>query len=90
MSIEVNIPPELFQFTDGRQVVEVDGGTVGQCLDDLIRQFPGLKKWLSETNGKIRSYLDIYINEESAFPEGLTKPVKEGDKLDIILIIGGG
>lgn len=90
MSVKINISPILFQYTNNKSMVEVKGNTVGQCLDQLVRQFPELKKWLFENNSKLRSYIDIYINDESAFPEGLTKPVKEGDILDILFIIDGG
>ncbi len=90
MSVKVNISPFLFQYTNNRQVVAVDGSTVGQCLNHLVREFPGLKQWLFKKNGKLCSYLEIYINEVSAYPDELAKPVKEGDVLDIVFIISGG
>lgn len=90
MSIKVNIHPVLRRFTNDQEVVEVNGNTVGQCLNDLIRQFPGMKEGLFDKKGKLLNYVEIFVNLESAFPEELAKPVKDGDELHIILIISGG
>ena len=90
MSVKVNIHPNLQHLTNSVEVAEVNGSTVGQCLDHLIKQFPSVKDELLDKNGKLRNYVDIFINLESSFPEELTKPVKDGDELSIILIIGGG
>ena len=90
MGIKINIHPILHQFTNGQAVVEVNGDTVGQCLDDLVKQFPGIETGLFGKNGKLLNYVDIYVNLESSYPEELAKPVKDGDELHIILIIAGG
>ena len=90
MSIEIDISLLSNQYTKGQQIVDVKGSTVGQCLDDLVKQFPGIKQGLFEGNGKLHSYIDIYVNGESTYPELLAKPVKAGDKLYIIFLIGGG
>ena len=90
MSIKVNITSLLQHTTNGVKVAEVNGDTVGQCLDQLVKQFPRLEQALFDKNGKLHSYFDIYINKESAYPEELAKPIKDGDELSIILILGGG
>ena len=90
MSIKVNINPVLYQYTNNQSLVEVSGHTVGQCLDHLAKQFPGIEKALFNKNGKLLNYVDIYVNGESAYPEELAKPVKEGDELYIVMTIAGG
>ena len=90
MSIKVNILPYLQYLTDGKTVVEVEGSTVAQCLDDLTLQFLGLRTVLFDSNEKLLDYVDIYVNGESRYYEGLARPVQEGDELHIILIIAGG
>ena len=90
MSIEINISPVLYQYTQDQQVTKVNGSTVGQCLDHLVKQFPSIKQGLFDKNGKLHSYVDIYVNGESAYPEELAKPVKDGDELHIVFVIGGG
>ena len=76
----------LHQYTNGQKVAEVNGRTVGQCLHHLVKQFPNLKQGLFDKNGKLRSYLDVYVNGKSSFPKELAKPVKDGDELHIILL----
>ena len=90
MSVTINLHPNLHHFTDGQAVAEVNGSTVGQCLADLVKQFPQIRQGLFGKDGKLLNYVDIYVNQESAYPEELAKPVKDGDELHITLIIAGG
>ena len=90
MSTKINISPFLYQYTNNQQVTEVNGRTVGQCLDHLVKQFPSIKQGLFDKNGELLGYLDIYVNGKSAYPEELAKPVKDGDELDILFVIVGG
>ncbi len=90
MSIKINIPSYMKPFTNNMEVVEVNGSTVGECLNHLVKQFPGMKKQLFSKNGNLFESIIISVNGESAYPEQLAKPVKEGDELNILLIVGGG
>ena len=89
MSIKMNISPLFSQYTGNRHSAEVDGDTVGQCLDHLVRQFPDMKKALFNEN-ELLPYIEVYINGESAYPEELAKPVKPGDELYLLFTIDGG
>jgi len=77
-------------FTNNMEAVEVKGITVGECLNHLFKQFPGMKKQLFSKNGNLFENIIISVNGESAYPKQLTKPVKDGDELNILLLIGGG
>lgn len=90
MSLKINIHPFLTQHTNNQDVVEVNGNTVGQCLKELVARFPELRKWLFEKDGKLNRLVEIYVNAESSYPEELAKPVKDGDELNILIIISGG
>jgi molybdopterin converting factor small subunit len=90
MSIKANILPYFQYLTDGKSVVEVAGSTVAQCLDDLTNQFPGARTVLFDDNGALLTYVDVYVNGEGSYSEGLAKPVQEGDELHIVLLIDGG
>jgi len=90
MSVEINIPSYLQPYTSDTEVVEVSGSTVGGCLNHLAKQFPSIKKMLLDKKGKLHGYIGIFLNGEDAYPEQLAKPVKDGDKLYILYIIGGG
>ncbi len=90
MSIKITIPSYLQSFTNDTEVVEVNGGTVGEYLTHLVQQFPGIEKMLFAKNGKLLSYVGIYINGEDVYPEELAKPIKAGDDFYILYIIAGG
>jgi len=90
MSVRINLHPNLYQYTGDQAIVEVNGNTVGQCLKDLVKQFPELKKGLFSKDGKLLNYVDIYVNQESSYPEELAKPVKDGDELYIAFMIARG
>ena len=90
MSIKINIHPNLYHLTDNQTTAEVNGNTVGECIKDLIKQFPDIKQGLFDKNGKLLNHVDIYVNLESSYPEELAKPVNDGDELHIVLVLAGG
>jgi len=91
MGVKINIPSSLQHLANGQAVAGVSGNTVGQCRDNLVKQFPGIESEVFEKNGKLLEYVDIYINLESSYPEELAKPVKDGDELHITFFtIAGG
>ena len=71
-------------------IVEVEGNTVGNCLDNLVRQFPGMGKALFDKKGKLVNVIEIYINSKSAYPDELAKQVKDGDNVHLTLLLAGG
>jgi molybdopterin converting factor small subunit len=70
--------------------VEVSGSTVGECLNQVVKQFPGMKKQIFTKTGNLFNNIIISVNGESAYPEQLVKPVKDGDELNIVFMISGG
>ena len=90
MSVTVSIHRTHRQFTDGLDTVEVQGNSVGSCFDDLIRQFPGMRAALFDQKGRLLNAVEIYVNLESAYPDELIKPIKDGDDIHITLMLAGG
>ena len=91
MSISVDIfYADLKQLIDNPDSIEVNGSTVGECLNDLIRQYPGTERWLLNEQGQLYRNLYVFVNAESAYKAELAAPVKEGDKLIIAFLITGG
>ena len=90
MSVKINIQKNLQYLTRDRAMVEVEGSTVGQCLDQLIKIFPDLRTMASARNKTWLDYVSIFVNTESAYPNELATPVKDGDEVDIVLIFAGG
>ena len=90
MSIKVYIKPILYKGAHNIIMAEVDGNTVGQCLDYLVKQFPGIEKELFGMNGKLLNYINIFVNRESAYPQDLNRPVTDGDEIYVVPIVEGG
>ena len=89
MSVKIKTHPFLRRFLNNQEEVEVTGTTVGECIDDLEHKFPGFKEQILR-NGKLRDIFEIYVNYDSAYPEELARPVKDGDTVTIITYIAGG
>ncbi|MFC1949491.1 MoaD/ThiS family protein [Chloroflexota bacterium] len=90
MSVKVNVHPFLMHLVGDQDVVEANGSTVGECLEDLVGKYPGLKEWLYEKDGRLHNIIEVYVNLESSYPDELAKPVKDGDELHIVIIVTGG
>lgn len=91
MVILVRIPTPLQKLTNNQAEVTCEGATVGACVDDLERQFPGIKERLCTEDGQLRRFVNIYANEEDVrFLQGLDTPLKDGDELSIVPAIAGG
>jgi molybdopterin converting factor small subunit len=90
MSVNMEISSIFGRYTNNQLTFKVKGETIGECLNDLARQFPDLKKVLLDKNSKLIHGYDIYVNGESAYPLEMTRPVKEGDKINIVFVIHGG
>ena len=90
MSVKVNIHQTHRGFTDGLDVVNVEGTTVGECLDNLVTQYPGVKGSLFDKKGKLLNVVEIYVNMQSAYPDELAKTVKDGDEIHLTIMLAGG
>ena len=90
MSVKVNLHPYLIHLTDNKDILEVSGKTVGECLEQAVEQYPGLREWIFSKDGTINNMFEIFVNMESTYPEGLAKPVQDGDDIQIIIVIAGG
>lgn len=90
MSVTVHIHKTHRQYTDNQREVDTTGATVGECIDSLIDQYPGLKPELFSDDGKVKKTVEIYLNMESAYPDELAKPVQDGDEIHLTLLLAGG
>jgi molybdopterin converting factor small subunit len=90
MSVKVKLPPILKHLAEGQEVIEATGRTTGECLEELERRFPDIKKMIRDTQGQLRSYCQILVNSKSVYPDFLTAPVKDGDQIDIVVLVTGG
>jgi adenylyltransferase/sulfurtransferase len=87
----INIPTPLRPFTDRKESVEVTGATVGELLADLTTRYEGLRKHLYADNGKLRNFVNVYLNDEDIrYLQRENTPVKSGDTLSIVPSVAGG
>ena len=86
MSIRVLVPSLLYKYTDNKDVVEVNGDTVQDCIDALRDRYPELERWLYR-GGKVATFVHIGLNNKKA---SVDDKVKDGDELKIMLATGGG
>src|ERR671916_3006501 len=91
MSVTVSIPTPLRSFTSGKDTIELPGDTVGQVLDGLMTAHSGLKRHLLQDDGRLRSFVNLYLNETDIRQLSSTAtPVRPGDVLTIVPSIAGG
>src|ERR1700752_3390665 len=87
----INIPTPLRPFTDKKESVEVSGATVGELLADLTARYEGLRKHLYADSGKLRNFVNVYLNDEDIrYLQKEATPVKSGDTLSIVPSVAGG
>jgi sulfur-carrier protein len=91
MGITISIPTPLRRFTGERADVEAQGATVGEVMKDLVRQHPALERHLYGDDGALRSFVNLFLNDEDIrYREREATPVAAGDTLSIIPSIAGG
>jgi adenylyltransferase/sulfurtransferase len=91
MGVKVFIPTPLRAYTDRNDSVEVSGRNVGEVLQQLVAAHPKLRDQLFTAEGKLRSFVNVYLNDEDIRYTGNEKtPVKNADTLSIVPSIAGG
>jgi sulfur-carrier protein adenylyltransferase/sulfurtransferase len=91
MSVTVSIPTPLRGFTGGQDSVSLSGETVGQVLDGLLATHAGLKRHLLQDDGRLRNFVNLYLNEtDIRHLSSTATPVRPGDVLTIVPSIAGG
>lgn len=87
----IYIPTALRKLTDGDASVKVEGATVGDALEDLATHFPSLRKHLYTDEGTLRSFVNVYVNDEDIrYLDKEATLLSEQDSLSIVPSIAGG
>jgi MoaD family protein len=91
MAIKLEIPTALRPFTGKQASIEFEAATVGEALHRLTATFTDLQKHLYTEDGRIRSFVNIYVNDEDIrYLEKENTPIKDGDTISIVPSIAGG
>lgn len=90
MAIEVRVPTILRPYTQDAKVVEVEGATVAEVIDDLEARYPGIGPRIVD-EGALRRFVNVYLNDEDVrFLAGLETVVTDGDSVTILPAVAGG
>lgn len=91
MSIKILIPTPLRPFTGKQPTVEVAGHTVGEALSNLVTQHPDLRRHLFAEDGKLRSFVNVYLNDDDVrYLAKEATPAKDTDTITIVPSVAGG
>ena len=91
MSIQFKIPKLLQEKTDGAVLIAVQGGSVQECIADLIRRYPGLKGMILDGEDGILLKWMVYINNKGTVSSNeLSYQVKDGDIITLLPMVAGG
>ncbi len=88
---KIHIPTPLRLYTGKQAAVDVNGRTVGSALSDLVSQHPELRRHLYTDDGKLRAFVNIYLNDEDVrYLQKDATAVKDSDNISIVPSIAGG
>ncbi len=90
MSINVKIPMIMRKETDWQGEVEMPCCTPEESLDELLKRFPAIKKWIYNKQDEMWDRLQFYVNGEQIHNHEMKRPMKDGDELFLLLNICGG
>ena len=91
MAVKVLIPTPLRAYAGKQESVELQAGTVGEALNALTSKFSDLRKHLYAEDGRLRSFVNVYVNDEDIrFLQKDNTQLKEGDTVSIVPSIAGG
>jgi len=89
--MKILVPTPLRQYAGKQSAVEVPAGTVGEALNALTSAYPDLRKHLYSDEGKLRAFVNVYLNDEDIrYLQNDATAVKDGDTLSIVPSIAGG
>jgi sulfur-carrier protein len=91
MAVRVRVPTPLRKFTQGADEVNAQGNNVRTLVEDLEKNFPGIKERICDETGKIRRFVNVYVNgDDIRFLQNLDTALNEGDNISIVPAIAGG
>ncbi len=91
MPVLVNVPTVLRPHAGGAKVLSGTGSTVGEVLNGLIAEYPGLSGQVIDEDGSLRKFVNVYLNDDDVrYLSALDTPVKDADEISILPAVAGG
>ena len=89
--MKIHIPTPLRSYTGGLETVSIPGATVDAVFQQLTVTYPALKQHLFTPEGKLRSFVNVYLNDDDIrYLDGLDTKLVDGDVLSILPAVAGG
>ena len=91
MGVVIEIPSALKQYVNDQDEVEVSGSSVEEVFEALVSEYAEVKANLFDENGKIRNFINVYLNDgDIRYANGLKSKVQDGDTIQIVPSVAGG
>ena len=91
MSVTVRLPTIMRSNAGGQSEISAEGVTIGEVIDDVVRQFPGTATHLKAPDGGVHRFVNVYLNDEDVRYLGkLDTKVGSGDTVSIVPAVAGG
>ncbi|RZO46939.1 MAG: MoaD family protein [Proteobacteria bacterium] len=91
MGVVIEIPSALKQYVNDQDEVEVSGSSVEEVFEALVSEYAEVKVNLFDENGKIRNFINVYLNDDDIrYANGLKSKVQDGDTIQIVPSVAGG
>jgi molybdopterin converting factor small subunit len=91
VSVTVRLPTIMRSNAGGQSEISAEGATIGEVIDDVVRQFPGTASHLRAPDGGVHRFVNVYLNDEVVRYLGkLETKVGEGDTVSIVPAVAGG
>jgi sulfur-carrier protein len=91
MAVRVKVPTILRRHTNGQPVLEAEGSTVAEVLEDLEGRHPGITASLLDDHGGLHRHVNVYVNDEDVrYLAALQTEVGDGDVVSILPAVAGG
>jgi sulfur-carrier protein len=89
--VDVRLPTVLRSQTGGQSTVSVDASTIGEVLQRLVTEYPGMAGQLLNDDGSLHRFVNVYVNDDDVrYLSLLDTPVKDGDEISILPAVAGG
>ena len=91
MTVEVKIPTVLRKHTNNEAVLQANGGTIRELIEDIAGTFPEFREKVIAEGGELHRFINVYANDEDVrYLEGLDTKVADGDSVAILPAVAGG
>jgi molybdopterin converting factor small subunit len=88
MSVKVTLHPFVNNGVETQ--VEIEAKNTGDVMKEIIKRIPGAEKKLFQKPGQLKGYVEVYVNGQTAYPNELTTPLKDGDSMSVLVFLAGG